>query len=123
MTTTTTLDALRAILPLAVAQAQQLRAIANAAQSVADDHVIDRADKATSAVTAAWLALAEAEEIRCAVRYCVTLRTALPWGVFGTHPVYVMAECADDAPAAAIAACEAAGLIVGDVLRVERVRA
>jgi hypothetical protein len=118
-----TLAALRAVLPLAEHAAGQLRTIANAAQAVAGEHVADRAEAATAAVTAARLAIqdaeAAAEHVHCRVAYDVTLRAELG-GRWASHSVRVMAECADDAQAEALRRLEAAGIVHGDVLHVRR---
>lgn len=137
-TQTATLAALRAILPLATEHADTLRHNARMACVAAGGDkahewsvsAVRLAEAATSAVTAARLALQDAEaaahHISCHVRYAVSFQFVRPCGsraaAFG-HTVEVMAECADDAQAAAIAACEAANLVPGDVLRVERVTA
>ena len=122
-TNNATLDALRALLPLAEHAAGQLRIIANAAQAIAGEHVADRAEAATSAVTAARLAITDAEaaahHLNCHVAYIVTLRASLG-GRWASHDVRVMAECADDAQAEALRRLEAAGVIHGDVLRIVR---
>lgn len=130
------LAALRALLPLAVVQTDRLRELAQTAvRCTPVPEVIaaftERAEAATSAVTAARLALADAEaaahHVSCHVRYRVTFDHVRPNtpGAPATrlHSLYLMAECAEDAQARAIEVCEAAGLTHGDVLRVERVTA
>ena len=126
------IDAMRAILPYAVERADELRARAgDAAQrwpagagAEYAAQLATRAEAATHAVTDARLALQDAEaaahHLSCHVAYEVTLRVDSA-GRWWTHNVRLLAECADDAQAAAIAACEAACLIHGDVLHVRRV--
>ena len=81
MTTPALLAALRAVLPYATTEADNLRAMAADDASVADE-----ADAATHAVTAARLALADAEPVRNVTDDLATVLAMLEDSGHGDEP-------------------------------------